>query len=274
MTRYSGNVSSIPPNKSPYLCLGNYMGSLLSFTRKVHTSKVSPRLTFQMTVDSQSASSLTAKWRNSGVCALEMSTADFKKNPPSGEPICRQLRGDSVCSGNASHGIEYASCCSRLSPTHVKSHLFKASLPLLSSTSYPPKARIWMSVRNCWPWQITFSLVPLPKAPENSQTFDLAENHGIIWMRNSLLHFSSFAFCFSPSLSRAALAPSKEKLGYKMQGALLGFWSSKPAFFPGCHSPRSRPYFLKISETQTATCFFCTLDQKSNRAFFNSIFLM
>ena len=186
----------------------------------IHFQQVLPKLNFQMTLDSPSVASLSLSLSLSDnevtlerAWVLETSTADFKENPPSGKSICRQLRGDSVCSGNASQGIECTSCCSSLSPTDVKCHLFMPPLPLLSSNSYPPKARIWMSVRNCWPWQITFSLVLLPEAPQNSKTFDLAENHGIIWMRNSFLHLCSFPFCFPHS--KATIYPFKEKLEYE-----------------------------------------------------------
>lgn len=145
----------------------------------------------------------------------------FWKNPPSGKSkcICRQLRGDSVCSGNVSPGIERTSSCSRLSPADVKCHPSCHLFPLSSSNSYPPKARIWMSVRNSWPWQVTFSLVPLPKAPQNSQTFDLAENPGIIWTRNSLPHFSSSPSV--PPFPGPPVAPFKEKLDYKTQSCPL-----------------------------------------------------
>lgn len=131
------------------------------------------------------------------VCKLKSTTwqpVDLQRIHPSGKSNMQAIKGDSVCSGNVSPGIECTSCCSRLSPTDVNVS-YSCHLFLCSHQIAPLRLEFeWVSEIN-WPCQSHIFLSPLPKAPQNSQTFDLAENHGIIWAE-ILFPTSLLPLCF------------------------------------------------------------------------------
>lgn len=153
-----------------------------------------------------------------------MSTAEFKRLHQSGKSICRQLRGDAVCSGNVSHRIHCTSGCSRWSPLCVKCHLFMPPFPLFSSNSCPPRARI----RECQKLLILASHIFLrphslrSRGPLRLLTL-LKTMRLFEW--EILSPTSSPTWLPSPHLSSASMAPFKEKLGYKTQSCpLLPSW--------------------------------------------------